>query len=85
LKKSFSLVLILMVLAVVSSAQAGVSAQSLSPADAPKRLTVPEGNGKPVLLDGIFAPGEWDDALKVPIHDRIDLFLKKIPGTFSWA
>ncbi len=80
MKKSFSLVLVLMVLAAVSSARAEIGAQSLSSADAPKRLTVPEGNGKPVLLDGIFAPGEWDDALKVPIHDRIDLFLKKNSG-----
>jgi hypothetical protein len=80
LKKSFSLVLALMVLAVVSSVWAGASAQSASPADASKKLTVPEGNGKPVLLDGIFAPGEWDDALRVPIHERVDLFLKNNSG-----
>jgi hypothetical protein len=80
LKKSFSLVLALMVLAVVSSVWAGASAQSASPADASKKLTVPEGNGKPVLLDGIFAPGEWDDALRVPIRERVDLFLKNNSG-----
>jgi hypothetical protein len=80
LKKSFSLVLVLVVLAVVSSARGEIGAQSSSPADASKKLTVPEGNGKPVLLDGIFAPGEWDDALKVPIHERIDLFLKDNSG-----
>jgi hypothetical protein len=80
LKKSFSLVLALMVLAAVSSVRAGAGAQSASPADASKRLAVPEGNRKPVLLDGIFAPGEWDDALRVPIHERVDLFLKNNSG-----
>jgi len=46
----------------------------------PAVITVPEGNGKPVLLDGLFAPGEWDDALKVRVHDRIDLLLKVNSG-----
>jgi hypothetical protein len=42
----------------------------------PCAITVPEGNGKPVLLDGIFSPEEWEDALKVKVHDRVDLLLK---------
>ena len=53
--------------------QPGPSAPSVP---APRSIAVPEGNGKPVLLDGIFAPGEWDDALRVPIHERVELFLK---------
>jgi len=43
-------------------------------------IAVPVGNGKPVLLDGLFAPGEWDDALSVAIHDRIKLLLKVNSG-----
>jgi hypothetical protein len=34
----------------------------------------------PVLLDGLFAPGEWDDALRVPIHERVELLLKTNSG-----
>jgi len=53
---------------------AGLSAQ------APQSVRVPEGNGKPILTDGIFSPGEWDDALKIPIRPNIELLVKKSPG-----
>lgn len=43
-------------------------------------MRVPEGNGKPILTDGIFSPGEWDDALKIPIRPGIELLLKKGGG-----
>jgi len=49
-------------------------------AQAPQSVRVPEGNGKPILTDGIFSPGEWDDALKVPIRPNIELLLKKSAG-----
>jgi hypothetical protein len=49
-------------------------------AQAPQSVRVPEGNGKPILTDGIFSPGEWDDALKVPIKPNIELLLKKSAG-----
>jgi hypothetical protein len=29
---------------------------------APAEIAVPEGNGVPVITDGIISPGEWDDA-----------------------
>ena len=53
-----------------------------SPSSVPAQrgVAVPEGNGKPVLLDGLFAPGEWDDALKVSINNRIALLLKVNSG-----
>jgi SnoaL-like domain len=56
------------------------STPSAPPGAAPGSLVVPEDNGQPVLLDGLFAPGEWDDALRVPIHERVDLFLKTNSG-----
>jgi hypothetical protein len=31
----------------------------------PPFVAVPEGDGAPVLTDGIFSPGEWDDALRL--------------------
>lgn len=43
-------------------------------------IQVPEGQFKPVLLDGIMTPAEWDDALKVKIHERIDLLVKVNAG-----
>lgn len=49
-------------------------------AQEPQTVRVPEGNGKPILTDGIFSPGEWDDALKVPIRPNVELLLKKSAG-----
>jgi hypothetical protein len=46
----------------------------------PRTVRVPEGNGKPILTDGIFSPGEWDDALKIPVKPNIELLLKKSAG-----
>jgi len=43
-------------------------------------VRVPQGNGKPILIDGIFSPGEWDDALKINIRPNIQLLLKKNAG-----
>ncbi len=45
-----------------------------------RAVRVPEGNGKPILTDGVFSPGEWDDALKVPIRPNIELLLKRSAG-----
>lgn len=41
---------------------------------------VPEGKCSPVLVDGIFSAGEWDDATKMNIHDSGVLYFKKIQG-----
>ena len=43
-------------------------------------INVPEGQCKPVLLDGLIRHSEWDDALEVKIHERIDLLLKVNSG-----
>lgn len=43
-------------------------------------ITVPEGNGRPILIDGIFTPGEWDDALAVDLRPDLRLHLKKTAG-----
>ena len=48
--------------------------------DLSETIKVPEGNGKPVLLDGIFSPGEWEDARKIDINQNVDLFIKKYQG-----
>lgn len=81
MKKRFAFLLITLIIAGTVFAQASPQAEpSASSIPSSESITVPEGNGKPVLLDGLFAPGEWDDALKVPIHDRINLFLKVNSG-----
>lgn len=51
-----------------------------APADDSRSFRVPEGNGRPVLLDGLFSPGEWEDAEKIDIHQNVSLFLKKYRG-----
>ncbi len=43
-------------------------------------IKVPEGNGVPVLLDGLFSEGEWEDAEKIEIHPNVSLYLKKYKG-----
>jgi hypothetical protein len=46
----------------------------------PVEVTVPEGDGAPVVTDGFFSPGEWDDARRVPITDAVELCLKQYRG-----
>jgi hypothetical protein len=43
-------------------------------------LAVPQGDGSPVITDGIFSPGEWDDARRVPLSDAVELRLKQHRG-----
>jgi len=40
-------------------------------------IKVPEGNGVPVITDGIFSPGEWEDALSIPLRGTVTLHLKE--------
>lgn len=44
---------------------------------APKPIAVPTGTGVPVLTDGLFSPGEWDDALRMPLSAHAELCLKQ--------
>ncbi len=46
----------------------------------PNPVAVPEGNGVPVITDGIFSPGEWDDALRIPLSEAVELDLKQYRG-----
>jgi hypothetical protein len=46
----------------------------------PTTVRVPEGNGRPILTDGIFSPGEWDDAMRFQIRSDLQLLLKKNGG-----
>ncbi len=55
-------------------ASAGLAGQAL-----PMTVRVPEGN-RPILTDGIFSPGEWDDAMKIQIDPNLQLLLKKSSG-----
>lgn len=36
----------------------------------------PEGSA-PVITDGTFSPGEWDDALRVPVGNSVGLYVKR--------
>jgi hypothetical protein len=43
-------------------------------------VVVPTGNGVPVMTDGIFTPGEWDDALLIALGDAFELRVKNYRG-----
>ncbi len=43
-------------------------------------VEVPTGAGTPVLTDGIFSPGEWDDAARLVVNDSITLYFKQYDG-----
>ena len=44
-------------------------------------LHVPLGDGRPVMIDGIFHDSEWDDAMAVPIDQGSTMLLKRYRGT----
>ncbi len=48
--------------------------------DDAERVKIPEGDGMPVLLDGLFSDGEWEDAKKIDIDQNVFLYLKKYGG-----
>lgn len=50
------------------------------PLAASKPIQVPEGSGTPVITDGLFSPGEWDDALHLPLNAHAELCLKHFRG-----
>ncbi len=43
-------------------------------------VTVPEGNGAPVITDGIFSPGEWEDARRITLAEMVTLYVKHYRG-----
>ena len=43
-------------------------------------VRLPEAKGEPVLLDGLFSDGEWNDALQKDLGSGIRLYLKKSGG-----
>jgi len=45
-----------------------------------REIRVPEGDGRPVMTDGMFQPGEWDDVTTVRISPRMSLFFKRYQG-----
>ena len=49
-------------------------------AGAPAEIRVPEGNGVPVITDGLFSPGEWDDAHRLALTPSVQLYVKQYRG-----
>ena len=48
--------------------------------DSADLAAVPETNGVPVMIDGVFSQGEWDDALVVDASEAVKLYLKQEKG-----
>jgi hypothetical protein len=64
---------------------AGADGQPLPPGSvkesaAPGPVAVPEGDGSPVITDGLFTPGEWDDALRLVLADTVTMHVKEHRG-----
>jgi hypothetical protein len=45
-----------------------------------KEIIVPDGNGVPVLIDGVVSEGEWDDAYSVVMDEHVSILFKKYRG-----
>jgi hypothetical protein len=45
-----------------------------------RSVVVPTGSGVPVMTDGIFTPGEWDDALLIALGETLELRVKEYRG-----
>jgi len=45
-----------------------------------KPIDVPQGNGAPVITDGIFSRGEWDDAERIDVDEGVTLYVKEWRG-----
>lgn len=43
-------------------------------------INIPKAKGAPVLLDGLFSPGEWDDAWQRDLGSGVRLYLKQMGG-----
>jgi hypothetical protein len=47
--------------------------------------SVPTGDGRPVMTDGIFQQGEWDDAATLVINDSVSVLFKHYRNHFFFA
>ncbi len=45
-----------------------------------REVRVPETDGRPVMIDGLFTDGEWDDALAITVSDTVTFLLKQEKG-----
>ncbi len=61
----------------IAAAESSISSENQISA-----VNVPTGNGIPVMTDGIFTLGEWDEAEEIKINDNITLFVKQNKGIF---
>lgn len=66
--------------AAIIVALGAVNARQADSPPAQAAVRVPEGNGAPVITDGIFTPGEWDDALQIPLNETARLCVKHYRG-----
>ncbi len=75
----FAVILVCGLLALPAHEQQPVSEERVVAVVA-QSLVVPTGNGVPVMTDGIFTPGEWDDALLIPLCETLELRVKEYRG-----
>ncbi len=76
-RKSLLILSIILLCLSIAAAESKISTENQISA-----ANVPADEGTPVLTDGIFTPGEWDDAKKIKINDTITLLVKQYMGIF---
>ena len=77
-----SLAMVMVVLAGSDVASSGQSPQTTTPdrgtiAPPAIEVIVPVGAGAPVITDGTFSPGEWDDATRFSLGAGVQWYLKQ--------
>ena len=76
---SFSAMIFVIVLMLVIGCVQKVE-EPVTTTDPTQEIIVPDGNGTPVLIDGIISDGEWDDAYSVVMAENINILFKKYRG-----
>jgi hypothetical protein len=80
--RTLPVAVVVFALGAVAYAGAGQQPQTAKQAQ-PTRInpvTVPTGDGAPVITDGAFSAGEWTDALEMPVADGVTMLLKEYRG-----
>jgi hypothetical protein len=75
-KCPFVLLVMLVIPAQLWAQRAGAPVQRASVSE----VSVPETDGRPVMIDGLFTTGEWDDAFAREAGEGVTLYLKQEKG-----
>lgn len=64
----------------VSVLLVAVSAMLVEAQEQTYHVRVPQSDGRPVTVDGVFSSGEWEDAVPILVHNPIEIYVKSYRG-----